>query len=77
MQLEASALRRLKARGALPPWPLRWLVTNAVMIWAAHFFFFPPLEVRTDTAVRVAAAIRANADAVVSAARAAGWLRAA
>ena len=47
------------------------------MIWVAHHFFFPPLEVHTDTAVRVAEAIRSNVDAAARAARAGGWLPAA
>ena len=70
IHLESAALRWLKARGAAPPRALRWLATNALLLWAAHHFFFPPLEVHTDTAQRVAQAIDANARALLA------WLEA-
>lgn len=54
LQLESSTLRLLKSRGLTPPWLARWAVTNAILLAAAHHYFFPPLEVHTATAQAVA-----------------------
>lgn len=67
LQLESSALRALKARGARPPWLARFLVTQAVLLIAAHHFFFPPLELHTRTAQRVCDAIAGHAQRLADA----------
>jgi hypothetical protein len=51
----------------MPPWPLRWLVSQGLLMAAAHLFFFPPIEVHTDTAQRVCDAISRNVGAVAAA----------
>jgi hypothetical protein len=67
LQLESSLLRRLRAAGRTPPRALRWAITQAVLLACAHHFFFPPLEVRTHTAQRVANAIADNVQVVADA----------
>jgi len=56
----------LKSHHIQPPRLLTWLVTNALLMAAAHYFFFPPLELYTDTAQRVSAAIQSNVHALVA-----------
>jgi hypothetical protein len=54
----------------MPPAALRWLITNALLMAAAHYFFFPPLEVHTRTAQRVSEAVAEHVQRVVAAWRA-------
>ena len=60
MVCERAALRWLRARGVPLPTALRRAVTTVLLLGVARLLFFPPIENRSDLALRVAGAVTAQ-----------------